>query len=54
VAAAPATSLAIHTDVHAGRATMFAFLTKGNRTMKLGHFVPLFPGGTALIAGAPR
>ena len=29
-------------------------LTKGNRTMKLGHFVPLFLGGMALIAGAPR
>jgi hypothetical protein len=29
-------------------------LTKGNGTMKLSHFVPLFLGGMALIAGAPR
>ena len=29
-------------------------LTKGNGTMKPGDFVPLFLGGIALIAGAPR
>jgi hypothetical protein len=31
-----------------------SYLTKGNGTMKLGHFVPLFLGGIAPIAGAPR